>query len=30
MRYQIAAGIIDYVHLCWLASLPAPLREEDR
>lgn len=25
MRYQIADGIIDYIHLCWLAFLLAPL-----
>ncbi len=29
MRYQIADGIIDLIHLCWLAFLLAPLGEED-
>ncbi len=29
MRYQIADGIIDYIHLCWPAFLLAPLGEED-
>jgi len=29
MRYQIADGIIDYIHLCWLAFLLAPLGAGD-
>ena len=28
MRYQIADGIIDYIHLCWLTFLLAPLGAE--